>query len=122
MVIVMKRSLRKGYGSTDVYLRYPNDGGSVGAEKYEVDLVNGIYVVSFVLRPVDDNQREDENGLHEGQRLLFVQIMKDQVIAELTRYRNTHPGGQGIRLEITSRKKTFSFNVTKICGDRFCLA
>jgi len=67
---VRVRSLRKG--SSSVYLQYANVGDSIEAEKFDIGLLDGALVLAFTLRPVDSNQREDEDHLHK-MRLLSVQ-------------------------------------------------
>jgi len=115
-----KRSLRKGTSS--VYLQYASNGDSIRAEQYEVEVASGAVVLRFTLRPVDRDQRDDENNLHT-KRLLSVQVPDERVLEGLRRYCTVHSSEvtEGIRLEIISRRKTLTFDVKKVRKDCFLL-
>ncbi|MGA2989330.1 MAG: hypothetical protein ABSD88_02560 [Candidatus Korobacteraceae bacterium] len=118
---VRVRSLRKG--SSSVYLQYANVGDSIEAEKFDIGLLDGALVLAFTLRPVDSNQREDEDHLHK-MRLLSVQIMDERVATGLRRYcaLHSHEITKGMRLEIISRMKKLTFEINDVRDDCFVLA
>lgn len=107
------RSLRKGHQS--IYLQYQHDGHSIGAVGAEVEIVNGLCVVRFTLKPVDENQRIDEEQLHSTP-LLSARIDDQRVIDGLDRYCAAHAGAitGGMALEVESQGKTLSFRVTPV--------
>jgi hypothetical protein len=107
-----KRSLKKGFSG--VYFQYASDGDLIGAERFEVEVVGGELVLGFTLRPVDSNQRDDEEHLHNGQKLLSMQILDDErLIADLRRFCKSRSSEvtRGMVLAIISRNKTLTFRV-----------
>jgi hypothetical protein len=105
------RSLRKGYEST--YLQYANGGESMGAEKYEAEIVENAVVLRFTLRPVDSNQKSDEEHLHT-QPLVSIQIMDELIIEKFDRFCAARAKGiPNRKLEIISRGKTLGFDIKR---------
>ena len=106
----MIRSLMKGHSS--VYLQYTHNGDNIGAERYEAEIVNGMAVLRFTLRPIDGNQRDDEQNLH-SEELLSIQIDDEYVIDNLSKFLKLHAKETTeMRLEILSLGKTLQFSVT----------
>ncbi len=103
----MVRSLRKG--SSSVYLQYPDDGDSIGADTFEAEITKDVVILRFRLRPVDSNQAEDENNLHEFD-LLSVMIDDEYIIDNLSKFLKYHPASS-MKLEIVSKGKVLIFNV-----------
>jgi hypothetical protein len=89
------------------------------AKECAVEIVEGSAVISFVLRPVDSNQRADEEHLHRYD-LRSIQVMDKRVMKELREYCNRHIKEitAGVRVEISSLGKKLSFDV-KGCRDEF---
>jgi hypothetical protein len=86
----------------------------MGAEECEAEIVDGAVVLRFTLKPVDENQRFDEENLHT-QPLLSVQIMDAMIIKKLNQYCTARAKGIYARkLEIISRGKTFHFDVKRV--------
>jgi hypothetical protein len=107
------RSLQKGHSSSSTYLQFSNVGGSIGAERYEAEIVDGAVVLRFTLKPVDENQRLDEDELHT-QPLVSVQIMDALVIRNLKQFCAARAKGiQGRKLEIISRGKAMQFDIVR---------
>lgn len=104
----MVSSLRKGHSS--VYLEYEHGGDSMGAECFEAEVQDEIITLRFTVRPVDGNQRDDENRLH-SENLRSVQIPDDYVIDRLSDFLSRHTGVSGMRLEILSKGKRLKFSV-----------
>ena len=104
----MVSSLRKGHSS--VYLAYEHGGDSMGAECFEAEVQDEIITLRFTVRPVDGNQRDDENRLH-SENLRSVQIPDDYVIDRLSDFLSRHTGVSGMRLEILSKGKRLKFSV-----------
>jgi len=113
------RSLKKGQGS--VYLEYEQTGDTIGAKNFAVQVVEGVVILSFVLRPVDSNQREDEARLHEL-RLSSIQIDDEYVISGLRKFLQSHGEATAMRLDILSRGTKFSFAVTPVRSSDHLLA
>ena len=106
------RSLQKGHSSS-TYLQFSNVGGSIGAEQYEAEIVDGAVVLRFTLKPVDENQRLDEEELHT-QPLVSVQIMNALVIRKLEQFCAARAKGiPGRKLEIISRGKPMQFDIVR---------
>ncbi len=114
----MKFSLRKGLSR--VYLQYATDGNSIGAEHFEVEVANGTVIVTFKLRPVDGNQRADEENLHRKEPV-YAQILADVVVEALRKFRTKHSEARGLVFEILSRKKKFRFTVERIRDNNYFL-
>lgn len=104
----MVYSLRKGH--TSVYLEYEHGGDSMGAECFEAEVHDGTVTVRFSLRPVDGNQRDDENRLH-SEILQSIQISDEYVIDRLSEFLSRQTGVSGISLEILSKGKRLKFSV-----------
>lgn len=105
----MRLTLRKGRSS--VYLQYDNGGDSVGADNFEVEQVGSAAVIRLRLRPVDSNQREDEQRIH-SEKLVSIQIPDSYVIDRLHKYLSSkHVDADSIVIEITSQGKLLRFPV-----------
>lgn len=106
----MIHSLRKG--CTSVYLKHPHTGHSIGAEKYESEVEAEVAILRFTLRPVDRNQKFDEEYLHNNV-LEYVDIDDATVITGLGNHVKSHRQEvTSWKLQIISRGKTFRFEVT----------
>lgn len=82
----------------------------MGAECFEAEVQDEIITLRFTVRPVDGNQRDDENRLH-SENLRSVQIPDDYVIDRLSDFLSRHTGVSGMRLEILSKGKRLKFSV-----------
>jgi hypothetical protein len=109
----VRLTLRKGHSS--VFLQYARLGGdSIGAECFELEPRNDVTIVRFRLRPVDGNQRSDEERLHELE-LAEVRLNDGYIIKNVSRFiRSSHIKSDSIALEILSRAKTLRFSVHSI--------
>lgn len=101
-------SLRKG--RTSVYLQHEHTGHSIGAEKYESEVLDGKAILRFSLRPVDGNQRLDEEYLHTHE-LISVDVADATVI-------------DGLRRHLKSRKQEITSWELQVlsCGKKFSFA
>src|SRR5258708_7419648 len=106
------RILRAGYLTVD--FQYANNCDSIGAENMRVAIVDGEVILKFVLRPVDGNQRDDEEYLHNHSPL-SVQIRDEQAVTRLRKFltARTREIKKGLALEIVSRSKTLYFEVKR---------
>ena len=105
----MIRSLRKGRSS--IYIQHPSTGHSIGAEKYESEIVDNKAILRLTLNPVDSNQRYDEEYFHTD-HLVSVSIDDSTVIKGFGEHVTSQ--NQKIKswqLEVLSRGKKFSFAV-----------
>lgn len=103
----MIRNLRKGMSS--VYLTYSHTEDTINADSFTIEARDDVAILRFRLKPIDSNQFDDENNLHE-QELLSVAISDDYIISKLRnflRYNNA----SSMKLEITSRARQLAFNV-----------
>jgi len=103
----MKRSLRKGQDS--VFLQYEHSGDMIGANMFESEMHEGVAILSFVLKPVDGNQSDDEARLHEEQ-LRSITLNDERVISRLVDFINANTVAS-IQVSITSLDKTLSYLV-----------
>ena len=83
----MIRSLRKGHSSA--YFQHVLTGHSIGAEKFECEVRAGMAIVRFSLRPVDENQREDQQYVHTHP-FTYVEIHDTYVTDNLRSYLKHH--------------------------------
>ena len=105
----MLRSLRKGKSS--VYFQHENTGHSIGAEKFESAVVDGAAVLRFALKPVDENQRQDESYLHE-EDLVSITIDDGRVIEGFVSHAKASGSSfSNCELEVLSRNKVLTFEV-----------
>ena len=101
-------NLRKGH--SPVYLQFPHVGGSIGAEAFQAEMKDDILVFSFKLNPVDGNQSDDENHLHDDD-LQSVTIDDEYVITNFAKYADSKTFS-ALHLDILSRGIHFVFNCT----------
>lgn len=105
----MIRSLRKGRSS--IYIQHPSTGHSIGAEKYESEIADDKAIFRLTLKPVDSNQRSDEEYFHTDQ-LVSVSIDDSIVIKGFGEHVTSHKQKfSSWQLEVISRGKKFSFPV-----------
>ena len=105
----MQRVLRKGASS--VYLQYDHVGDSIGADNFVATVRNGAVVLSFNLRPVDSNQKSDEERLHT-EELREIHLSDDYVLEKLSSFLSSpNVNGQGLVVEITSCDKVLHFPI-----------
>jgi len=110
------RSLRKGHSSA--YFQHAHTGHNIGVEKFECEVHNGKAVVRFSLRPVDGNQRHDQDYLHTH-ALVSVEIHDDHVIKGLRSYlEHRMLEFSAWQLQVISRGTLFSFPVTARLSQR----
>jgi hypothetical protein len=105
----MSRSLKKGHAS--VYMQFAHVGHNIGAEKYECEVANGKAILRVSLRPTGENQRLDEEYLH-NQKLVSLDVADSTVVKGLESYLTF--GLKGVsswELQILSRGKAFCFLV-----------
>ncbi|WP_253448011.1 hypothetical protein [Halomonas sp. Y3] len=105
----MLRSLRKGKSS--VYFQHENTGHSIGAEKFESAVDDGAAVLRFILKPVDENQRQDESYLHE-EDLVSITIDDERIVDGFVSH--VKASGSKIsncKIEVLSRNKMLVFEV-----------
>ena len=106
---LMVSSLRKG--SSSVYFQYENTGESMGANEFEAEIKNNILIFRFNVKPVDSNQREDEDHLHEME-LLSVTVDDDYIITRFIDFIK-NKNVDGFHMEIMSRGKRLVFVVAE---------
>ncbi|WP_137718728.1 hypothetical protein [Methylobacillus flagellatus] len=83
----------------------------MGVENIQAGIDVGVLTLRLSIRPVDGNQKADEENLHT-QNLQSVQIHDDFVINKLSELFDNHPKGiSEIRLEILSKGKILAFSV-----------
>ncbi|HEY0555649.1 MAG TPA: hypothetical protein VGG20_15440 [Thermoanaerobaculia bacterium] len=101
--------LRKGYENVD--LCYEHGCDTICAEKYEAEIIDGAAVVRFSLRPIDDNQRDDEDNIHTKD-LQSVVINDSYAVKRLLSFigPRRHEFSRW-RLEVTSRENLFKYAV-----------
>jgi hypothetical protein len=105
----MFRSLRKGRSS--VYLQYEITGHTIGAEKFESEIADGVAVLGLCLRPVDENQRNDEKYL-ETNALLSISISDAMVVNGFSTHVNAHMGKvESWELSVVSQGRAYTFHV-----------
>ena len=104
----MKRSLRKGPSS--VYFQYSNDCDGVNADTFEVEIIKDTLIFRFCLKPVDSNQTDDENDLHELE--LQSVMIDDEYIVDNFSNLFKHNAASSMKLEIDSKGNMLSYNVT----------
>ncbi|NQV12548.1 hypothetical protein HQ524_04245 [Candidatus Uhrbacteria bacterium] len=102
-------NLRKGHSS--VYLQYPTVGESMGAEMFEVVVRDDVLIFRFKVKPVDSNQKSDEDHLHEME-LSSVTVDDDYIINKFTDFIQSKTIS-AFHLEITSRGKCLVFNIAE---------
>lgn len=108
----MFHSLRKGHSS--LYLQHPATGHSIGAEKFESDVANGVATLRLSLRPVDQNQRNDEEYLG-SKPLVSVSIDDYKVVDGFVKHANLHIHEiRAWNLRIVSRGREHFFRVQPI--------
>jgi len=113
----METWLRKGH-SHAVYLLYDRYGHNIGAASFKAHIEELTLVISFRLSPVDRNQRTDEYHLHT-ETLKEIRIIDDFIDRKLTNYLHVNLGKiNTCRAEITSRHRTFQFDVHLGKGER----
>lgn len=81
----------------------------MGADEFEVEIDNDILTLRFKVKPVGENQRDDEEHLHEMQ-LLSVTIDDDYIITRFIDYVKNNIVSE-LCIEIISRKKCLAFSV-----------
>jgi len=105
----MFRSLRKGHSS--LYLQHEITGHSIGAEKFESEVADGVATLRLSLRPVDQNQRSDEEYLGSNP-LVSVSIDDSTVVDGFVKHANSHVNQvRAWHLLIVSRGQEHCFRV-----------
>jgi len=105
----MIRSLRKG--RTSVYLQHELIGNTIGAEKFEAEVVGGKAVLRFSLRPVSGNQAHDEGYFHENP-LQSLDVDDSAVIRGLDSHMSMRRDEfSAWELQVLSRGRCFTFPV-----------
>lgn len=105
----MIRSLRKGKAS--VYMQFAHVGHNIGAEKYECEVADGKAILRLSLRPTGENQRLDEEYLH-NQKLVSLDVTDSTVVKGLKSYLTLRLNDfTSWELQILSRGKALFFLV-----------
>lgn len=105
----MIRSLRKGQSS--IYLQHEITGHTIGAERFESDVADGVAILRLRLRPVDGNQRSDEQYLATNP-LLSISISDSTVVTGFINHVNSRRQDvSSWRLQIVSRGREHAFLV-----------
>lgn len=105
----MFRSLRKGHST--LYLQHEITGHSLGAEKFESEVADGVATLRLSLRAVDQNQRSDEEYLGSNP-LVSVFIDDSTVVDGFVKHANSHMSEvRGWCLRIVSRGQEHRFRV-----------
>jgi hypothetical protein len=92
-------------------MQHAHTGHNIGAEKFECEVSGGKAILRLSLRPVDGNQRHDEDYLHEHE-LESVDVDDSTVIDGLHSYLSFHRQEfNSWELQILSRGKTFRLAV-----------
>ncbi|MBD8898379.1 hypothetical protein [Rhodanobacter sp. DHG33] len=105
----MQRVLRKGASS--VYLQYDDVGDSIGADNFVVTVRNHAVILSFNLRPVDSNQKSDEERLH-SEELREIHLSDNYVIENLSSFLSSpNMAVQELVVEIASCGKVLHFPI-----------
>ncbi|QIL89608.1 hypothetical protein GNX18_07465 [Microbulbifer sp. SH-1] len=105
----MFRSLRKG--RTSVYFQHEHTGHSIGAEKYESKVSESVAVLRFSLKPVDSNQRYDEEYLH-SEPLISLSVDDGTVVDGFIKHVDSSDEDISIwKIQIFSKNREFEFTV-----------
>ncbi len=102
----MIENLRKGHSF--VYLEYPNVGETMGAEKFEGEIKEGILLLRFKLRAAGQGQKMDEDHLHRLE-LQSVTIDDDYIVTRLKEFAESSTFS-AFHLEIISHGKHMVFS------------
>jgi len=98
-------------GSSSVYFQHEHTGHSIGAEKYESELVGGKAILRFTLRPVSSGQRYDEEYLN-NEPLEYLSIDDGRVIDGFARHVDVLKGDvESWEVHVISRGKALIFGV-----------
>ncbi|MDP3273332.1 MAG: hypothetical protein Q8M49_15885 [Limnobacter sp.] len=112
----MYRSLRKGH--TSIYFQHQLTGHNIGAELFEFEIAGKTATLRLQLRPVDQNQRDDELYLGTNP-LISVTVNDSQVVNGFTKHVRACTGGiNSWRLLIVSRGQTYSFSLRPSIEER----
>lgn len=105
----MRHVLRKGHSS--VYLQYDDVGDSMGIENLVAAARDGKVVISFDVRPVDSNQRTDEEHLHTDE-LREIHLSDDYSIENLATFLELPSvRGQEVVVELTTKGLMLRYSV-----------
>jgi hypothetical protein len=108
--MLMFQSLRKAHAS--VYLQHEITGHNIGAELFESEFLEGVATLRLRLRPVDENQKNDEQYLASSP-LISATFNDLQVVTSFVK--RTQAQRSQVRswrlLMVSSVGKTFSFAV-----------
>lgn len=105
----MSYNLRKG--KSFVYLQYPTVGESMGAEAFQAEVTDDILVFRLKVKPVDSNQKMDEDHLHEME-LLSITVDDDSIISKFMEFVKSKSFSV-FHLEVLSRGECLVFNVVE---------
>lgn len=101
-----------GNERTSIYFHHHNSGHSINAQYQECEIRGGRAYLQVALRPADIRQTQDEE-YSLSHPITYIGIddreIIDDVVARLTHPRIWH---SGLRLEILSRGKVLSLDVT----------
>lgn len=84
----MARSLRKGHSS--VYLHHAGSGHTIGAEKFECEVLSGDFVIKLTLRPSGGHQIQDAEYSAEHP-IKYVVIDDQHILQGLRKYLTNYP-------------------------------
>ncbi|MES2885698.1 MAG: hypothetical protein V4709_12890 [Pseudomonadota bacterium] len=95
-----------------MYLQYASGGDTIGADQFQVELINGVAVIRCQLRPVDENQKIDARRLLD-EKLTGLQLHDDFIIEGLAKFLDQKSALLcGLQLEITANKLIYKNTVT----------
>jgi hypothetical protein len=95
----------------NIYIQHAHTGHSIGAEKYKCEVSDGKAILRLSRRPVDENQRHDEDYLHDHE-LVSVDVDDSTVIDGLYSYLSARRQELSAwAVQILSQGKTFNLTV-----------
>ena len=105
----MRYSLRKG--STTAYFQFPFHNDTLHIADSGVQWSNGMVVIDIAIQPVGENQRLDEEHLHE-EKLISLQVDDHYTLSRLGAYLSSRsPTTSSVQLKIFSKWRSFFFDV-----------
>ena len=95
-----------------MYLQHEYTGHNIGAEQYESDVTGSVVLLSFHLKPVDSNQKHDEEYLH-SKDLVSLAIDDGTVIDGFIRHvESSDENVSTWKIQVISKNKKLEF-ITK---------
>lgn len=105
----MYHSLRKGHAS--VYLQHEITGHNIGADLFAAEFLDGVATFRMRLRPVDENQKNDEQYLATSP-LISATVNDSQVVPSFVKRANAQSDNvRSWQLLMVCSGNTYSFAV-----------